>query len=144
MRRIVCAVSLLALVGSLPVAVQAGWIAEWQNVPVKSTGERQEAQSSTMTISNGQGRLAQPDSITVIDYNKGRFTLMNPQREFFWSGSVDEYIAEMSKARAETLRQRAGRKSGAAVQTPKVDSGSLWHRPTKGNARSQANAPCPH
>lgn len=124
MRGIVCGVSLLAFVGSPPIAAQAGWVAEWQNVPVKSTGERMAVQPSTMSISKGRVRVAQPDSITLIDYNKGRFTLMNPQQEFFWSGSIDEYIAEMSKARAEALRQRAGRKA-AQVKTPKVDPGAL-------------------
>jgi hypothetical protein len=65
----------------------------------------------------------QPSTTSLIDYNKSRFTLLNPDRAYFWSGTVDEYVAAMLKTRAKAAKRRRGEDIG--TEQPKVDPKSL-------------------
>lgn len=122
---------LLAAFLSMPVSAWAGWVAEWTNVATKPNGDKADPQPSSMTIAGNQVRLEQPDAITMIDYNTGTFTLMNPQRHSFWSGTVDEYVRQVAHSRADALRSKlveAGRKQdiGQVSDAPaKVDPAKL-------------------
>jgi hypothetical protein len=108
----------------VPMAAHAGWIIELRNTAISSKGERQSPEDATMYVSAGKVRTVQPNTQTIIDYKAGRFTLLNPKKELFWSGTIDEYITEMSKSRKEAAYQRFG--STNAVQmaddSPKDDS----------------------
>jgi hypothetical protein len=110
-----------ALLASLPAAARAGWIVEWQNTSVKSTGERMDTQPATMYLSGGHVRFEQPHTTSVIDYDKGRLTILNTDRQYFWSGSVDEYVNEMTKNRAKALRERIGKDTDSKFAMPKVN-----------------------
>lgn len=102
----------LAVFGS-PAITEGGWVVRLRSTVVKSNGERQEPETATMYVSRGKVRTVQPTSITIVDYNKGRFTLLNPRRDFFWSGSIDEYVEGVQSDRKATATQRFG--SGAAA-----------------------------
>lgn len=106
-----------------PAATQAGWIAEWEHTPIKSNGERGVTEPATMRIEKGRVRLAQPNTTSLIDYNKSRFTILNPQRQHFWSGTVDEYVAQMLKTRAAAAKRKRGENIGE--EKPKLDPKSL-------------------
>lgn len=62
-----------------------------------------------MEIANGRVRLAQPQIVTLVDYNSGRFTLMNPAKEYFWTGTVDEYVGEMQSNRKRNMSNQGYR-----------------------------------
>ena len=114
-----------ALLASLPVAARAGWIVEWQNSAVKNTGERMDPEPATMYVSGGRVRLEQPHTTSLIDYDKGRLTLLNTDRQYFWSGSLDEYVDEMTKNRAKAMNERLGKDAKAKFAVPKLDPNSL-------------------
>lgn len=100
------------LIGALcimPAAVQAGWVAEWEHTPIKSNGERGTTEPATMHIEKGKVRLVQPSTTSLIDYNKSRFAILNPEHQYFWSGTVDQYVAEMRKTRARAAKKRRGK-----------------------------------
>lgn len=133
MRRAFREAILLAVLWTVPTAAHAGWVAEWTNTALKQNGDRMDPQPASMTISGGRVRLEQPEVVTVIDYNAGRFTLMNPAKQSFWSGSVDEYVREVSQSRAAGLREKLGRadpgnkklKGAKEYSPPKIDPAKL-------------------
>lgn len=115
------------LIGALcitPAAAHAGWVAEWEHTPIKANGERGATEPATMSIEKGKVRLVQPSTTSLIDYNKSRFTILNPDRQYFWSGTVDQYIAEMRKTRSRVGKKRRGTDAEEEAQ-PKVDPKSL-------------------
>jgi hypothetical protein len=117
---------LLVLAVSIsPAVAEAGWVVQLRNTVVKSNGERQEPETATMYVSRGKVRTVQPSSITIIDYNKGRFTLLNPERDFFWSGTVDEYVQEVQRNRKNTAAQRFGGGPAAQLDATQVDDSKL-------------------
>jgi len=106
MRRTFRKAMLLAVFLSVPVSAWAGWVAEWTNVATKPNGDKADPQPSSMTIAGNQVRLEQADAITMIDYNTGTYTLLNPQRHSFWRGTVDEYVRQVARSRADAMRQK--------------------------------------
>ena len=125
---------LLVLLAVVPTSAHAGWISEWTNTAFKSNGDRVNTEQLSMSIAGGHMRTDQPDVISVADYNTGRFTLMSPQRKFFWTGTIDEYVHEVARSRAEGMSQalaQAGEKAAAAkgkekeYVPPKVDPAKL-------------------
>ena len=108
----------------LPAAAKAGWVAEWEHTPIKTNGERGTTESATMRIEKGNVRLVQPVTTSLIDYNKSRFTILNPERQYFWSGTVDQYVAEMLQARARAAKKRRGEDIDAQAEA-KIDPKSL-------------------
>ncbi len=133
MRRAFRKAILLAGLCAVPTAAHAGWVAEWTNTAVQQNGDRMDPQPASMTISDGRVRLEQPEMVTVIDYNAGRFTLMNRVKQSFWSGTVDEYVREVSTSRNKGLREKLGRaapdnkklKEAKEYSPPKVDPAKL-------------------
>lgn len=124
--RIPSAVALLSLffVG-FPLSARAGWIVEWQNTSFKPNGERRNSELSTMHISKGQVRLVQPSSVSLIDYDKASFSVLNPAAKLFWSGPVDDYVAEASSNRQETVRSKFGPDAAANFRMPRIDEKEL-------------------
>lgn len=110
MNRTVRTALLVALIGLAPSMARAGWIIEWRTTPFKTGGEKLDSEALTMEVSKNQARTAQPRSITLIDYDKMQFTIINPQNETFWSGSVDDYVKEMSQNRSKALEDRMGKR----------------------------------
>jgi hypothetical protein len=103
----------------------AGWVVEWQSTATRSTGERMPPETATMHISAGRVRLAQPQSITVLDYNESQFTVMHPGQQFFWSGPLDDYLREMAQNRKENMRGRAGEKRAKSYGLAAIDESKL-------------------
>jgi hypothetical protein len=56
--------------------------------------------------------MDQPEVVTIIDYDKDRFVMMNPVKQFFWSGTTGDYVREMSRAREAAMRERIGSLTG--------------------------------
>jgi hypothetical protein len=103
----------VALCACVPGIAQAGWVGQWTNVAVRGDGERMTPEVSTMAIANGQMRVTQPQIVTVVDYNKGRFTVMNPTKGYFWTGTIDDYVDEMTRNRPEMREKVLPRNPGA-------------------------------
>jgi hypothetical protein len=70
------------------------------------------SQKATQSISENQVRMDQPEVITIIDYNKDHFVMMNPTKQFFWSGTTDEFVREMTRARDAAMREKVGSLTG--------------------------------
>lgn len=117
MRREFGKVMLLTLLSAVPTVARAGWVSEWTNTAAKVNGDRMDAQNSSMAISGGRVRLEQPEVVTLIDYNGSRFTLINPTKQLFWTGTVDEYVREVAHSRTEGMRSKLG---GMDKQSKKV------------------------
>ena len=120
------ATKIALLIGALcivPAPSQAGWVTEWEQTPIKSNGDRGATETATMQIEKGKVRLAQTSTTSLIDYNKSRFAILNPEREYFWSGTIDEYVAEMTKAREQALKRRGERTN--SEKQPEIDPKSL-------------------
>jgi hypothetical protein len=92
----------------VPAGAHAGWVVQWNETAVRHNGERLETQPSTMSISKGQVRIAQPLTTSVLDYGKKTFTILNPNQSYFWSGTLDEYVTQMSRDRSVSLHKRMG------------------------------------
>lgn len=90
----------------LPAAVQAGWVIDWDTAAVTGAGERVASQRATQSIAGNRVRMQQPETITVIDYGKDRFTLINPAKSYFWTGSIDDYVRDMAAHRKDAMRER--------------------------------------
>lgn len=117
---------LLACLCAAPAAARAGWVAQWVNTAVKSNGDRLDPESSTMRIAKGKIKVEQPNTTTLIDYGKGTFTILNPQKQYFWTGSVDDYIEEMTRERNVALKRRMGKDTDPLKSDlSKVDSAKL-------------------
>ena len=124
---------LLVLLAVIPTSAHAGWISEWTTTAFKSNGDRVNTDQSSMSLASGHMRTDQPDVISVADYNTGRFTLMSPQRKLFWTGTVEEYVHEVARSRAEGMSQalaEAGEKAAKEkgqkeFEPPKIDPAKL-------------------
>ena len=136
MRRTLRTTLLLTVLAAAPTAAQAGWVSTWTNTAVKQNGDRMDPQNGSMAISGGRVRVEQPDIITLIDYNAGKYALINPAKQTFWSGTIDEYVRQMTTARAEKMRQELihvdpghkldkGDKKAREYTPPKVDPAKL-------------------
>ncbi|MGH7788704.1 MAG: hypothetical protein ACRERC_17675 [Candidatus Binatia bacterium] len=108
MRRVFFQAMLLFVAVFMPATVRAGWVVEWANTAVKSNGDKMPAQSASMTIAGGKVRNTQPEVVTMIDYNTGHFTLMNSTKQYFWTGTVDEYVTEMTRDRSAAFKEKLG------------------------------------
>lgn len=125
MKSIVCALLVLACVGIGPCAAHAGWVVEWRNTSFKPDGQPLAPEAATMRIARGQVRLVQPNAISLIDYNRERFTILNIQRQAYWSGAVSDYVSETVKNREAAIRERAGSKAPVNLSLPTPDDKNL-------------------
>ena len=125
----VCSTFAWLLLGLIALArpADAGWVVEWANVVRQPDGQSLPAEPSTMQIQGNRVRLTQPRSVTVIDYKKDLFTIMNPATQSFWSGQVAEYIEETARKRKAQSEKRTGRRPrlGRDGRTPSVDESKL-------------------
>jgi hypothetical protein len=125
------AAMLLIALSMAPPAVHAGWVTTWTTTAVKQNGDRLDPQDSSMTISAGRVRLEQPEVVTVIDYKADRYTLMNPVKRYFWTGTIDEYQREMGRTRAVRMREQFAELKGKQAplneeyKVPPVDPAKL-------------------
>jgi len=140
MKSRVLAVSLLVWVWGASVPAQAGWVAEARNTAIKSNGDRLSPEPTTMQIADGKVRLVQPNSVSLIDYNKGKFTILNPQRESYWTGTVDEYVTEVVRNRQESAKRRFGEGAAAHFESPKLAEAGLPKITVKKTDESQTIA----
>jgi hypothetical protein len=132
MKRVLENATLLTVLLLTPLAAQAGWVSQWTNIATKPNGERMDPQSSSMAIAGGRVRLEQSESITLVDYNTGKFTVMNPAKQVFWSGTIDEYVLETAQSRTTAMQKSLG-DAGAGKNAqlsgtpalPKVDPAKL-------------------
>jgi hypothetical protein len=134
MRHIFRAAALLIAFAATPATGYAGWQTTWKNTAVNQAGDKTNTQNASMAIAGGRVRLEQPEIITLIDYNTEQFTLINPTKRLFWSGTVDEYMREMGRNRAQKMSEQfgeAGQKQPgkkpdfSTYQPPKVDPAKL-------------------
>jgi len=109
MSRAVRVLTLLPLLALAPALAQAGWIIDWSTTAVNQKGERMAAQRATQTIAGNRVRMQQPEVTTIADYAQDRFTLINPSKQYFWSGSIDEYVSDMSAQRQNAMRDRTSK-----------------------------------
>lgn len=116
-------VFVIGVLCAAPAVTFAGWVAEWEHTPIKSDGERGTTEVATMRIAKNKVRLAQPHTTSLIDYEKSRFTILNPDRQYFWSGTVDQYVAEMVKTRARAAKRRGSEET--EPEMPRLDRKSL-------------------
>jgi hypothetical protein len=114
----------VVLLSVVPAVVQAGWTSQWTNTALKADGSQLNTQNSSMAIADGRVRIDQPEAITLIDYNGGRFTLINPERQVFWSGTIDEYVRTIAHNRSKALLSSVG---GDASKNPRLKR--LQHGP---------------
>lgn len=110
---------------SAPAVTSAGWVIASRNVAIKGNGERQPPEDTTMYVAGGKVRIVQPNSISLIDYNTNRFTILNPQRDSFWSGTLDEYVVEVRHKRKKAAKQRLGSSATAAAFEKRPDDAKL-------------------
>jgi hypothetical protein len=101
-RRVVLGVCSLLL----PVAAQAGWVITWNTTAVNSKGERMATQEATQSIAGNRVRMQQPEVVTITDYNKDQFTLLNNGKKYFWQGPIDDYVREMTQHRKQAMTER--------------------------------------
>jgi hypothetical protein len=111
------------LLASVATPADAGWIIEWNNIPINSQGEPSPAEPATMVIDKGRVRLVQPKLTSLIDYNKSRFTVLDTDRKYFWSGTVEEYTREILKRRARSSDKK--KKASSEPRAPKIDKSQL-------------------
>ncbi|HVN84066.1 MAG TPA: hypothetical protein VMW17_04385 [Candidatus Binatia bacterium] len=110
----------LLVVGSVASA-QAGWVIEQINVAKQPRGDAGPEEPATLRISEGRLRVAQPNIVTVQDCVKSRFIMFVPERNIYWSGSIDEYVSELRGQLTRSLV--AGAPVGATPSTgeaPKI------------------------
>jgi Domain of unknown function (DUF4412) len=109
-------------------AAQAGWVIEQSNVSTKPKGEAGPSEPSTMRISQGRIRVSQPSSVTIQDCVKGRFAIFVPDRNTYWSGTLDDYAKQITAAESEAApmaKEAVKRGKKAAITEPKVDVATL-------------------
>ncbi len=97
---------------TLPAVTHAGWVIDWTTTASSSKGDRMPSQTATQSIAGNKVRMEQPHVVTITDYATDRFTMMNPEKEYFWSGSTAEYAREMARARASAMQDRITAMSG--------------------------------
>ena len=108
---------LVVLLAVVPAVAQAGWTSLWTDTALKADGSPLNTQNSSMAIADGHVRVEQPDTITLIDYNRGQFTLINPERQVFWSGTIDDYVRMVARNRGKALLASTG---GDASKNPRL------------------------
>ena len=122
---IVLAACLFAGLGLSPGIASAGWIVEWDNAGFNRNGDRYPTESATMYLQGGEVRLSQTNSVSLLDYNEGRFALLYPERKFFWSGKVEDYVTEMTSNRAEMMSERVSKSTALSYGKPAIDEDAL-------------------
>jgi len=102
MKRIMtAAVAAVCLGAAAPAG--AGWLIEYRNTAVKPNGDRRPSIQSTTRIADGKLRSDQDPMIMVSDVAGDKFTVMNKERQLFWSGTTAEYERQTTGRKLEKL-----------------------------------------
>jgi hypothetical protein len=109
MSRVLHGLMSLGLLALAPALAQAGWVIDWSTTAVTQKDERMPTQQSIQYISDNRVRMQQPEITSITDFTQDRFTLINSTKRYFWSGSVDDYVREMTAQRTEALADRTGK-----------------------------------
>lgn len=120
----------------LPVAAQAGWVITWNTTAVNSKGVRMATQEATQSISGNKVRMQQPDVVTITDYGKDQFTLINPNKKYFWTGAVSDYVREMTEHRKQSM----GNRIAAMGMSDKAKEKAAARGESKGKERAARKA----
>lgn len=104
--------TVLATLSLSPALAHAGWVVQWDATATNQKGERLTSQQTTQSIAGNRVRMDQPEVVTIVDYGQDRFTMMNPGKQYFWSGSMDDYVRDMTRARQAAMRERIGQATG--------------------------------
>lgn len=111
--------ALMTLV-AMPGAARAGWVIEWKSTPIRGDA-RQDSQRSTAYVEDNKMKMEQPHIVTVYDYDKQRFTVLNPATRFFWTGSLDDYVLKSATRRQQQLSKSYGSNKKDDDPLPKLD-----------------------
>ena len=126
MSRAASLIFLLVALVVAPSAARAGWVLKWNETAVRHTGDKLDSQASTMSISKDKVRIEQAQTTTILDYGKKTFAILNPTQGYFWSGTVDEYLQQMSRNRSAALHRRIGdQANNLDFERKKVDPKTL-------------------
>jgi hypothetical protein len=98
--------TIAAILALSPTLAHAGWVIEWSTAATGVKGQTMPAQQATQSIADNRVRMDQPEVVTIVDYDKDRFTMMNPVKQYFWSGTTAEYVREMTRARDAAMRDK--------------------------------------
>lgn len=107
----------------LCASAHAGWVVEWTNTTKNAAGSPIRSEPATMYIAGNHMRVDQPTTVSITDYEKQRLSLLDPVRKLFWSGTLDEYIATVTRERDEQLKSQMG--TSADLKRSDVDPDSL-------------------
>jgi len=98
--------TIAAVLAFSPTLAHAGWVIEWSTSASGPKGQTMPAQQATQSIAADQVRMDQPEVVTIVNYDKDSFTMMNPVKQYFWSGSTTEYVREMTRTRDAAMREK--------------------------------------
>lgn len=123
---------MMRLMIAAPVAVllflarsaEAGWVVEYSNIAVKPRGDRQPAVQSTTRIASGKMRADQDAIVMITDFSGDKFTVMNKEKQVFWTGTTSEYQKQMTGRKLEKLGKRFDSFKGK-TELPPVDEEKL-------------------
>jgi hypothetical protein len=133
MKRARCSLAIVGLVllGSSAPA-RAGWLIEWSTNATNSKGTSLSTATASQAIAGNRVRLEQPQVITLVDYNRDEYAILNPVKYTFWSGSTEDYVRDTRAAREAAVQQRMGNLKGtfdkqgkAATGDAKIDPSTL-------------------
>ncbi|HUI24566.1 MAG TPA: hypothetical protein VL403_00675 [Candidatus Kryptonia bacterium] len=120
-------VLMMGLVLGWGAAAHAGWIIEQNNIATRPKGDPGPVEPATMRVSQGRVRLTQPNVVTVQDCVKGRFVMYIPERNVYWSGTIDEYSSELRAQAAQSATTASGNPAPTRgpEKLPTVNAASL-------------------
>lgn len=132
MPRVLRVLSILSVLALAPPA-HAGWTLQWSMTGFNQKGIRTPTQTATESIANDRSRSEQPTMVTITDYGTLRYTLMNPAKQYYWNGPIQDYVRESSRNRAAGMQERIGHllgkkdpeKAMEAFMPPPVDPAKL-------------------
>lgn len=105
----------------------AGWVIEETTVATKPKGDTLPAEPATTRLSQGRLRVTQPNTVTVQDCVKERFSIFVPERNVYWSGSFDDYVSDLDSVRSassDAVRGK-GKATARAKKAPALDLATL-------------------
>ncbi len=115
----------LAALVAFPVAASAGWMIEWKHTSIRNE-TRQDSKNATAYMDGNKSRMEQEHLTTIYDYGNSKFTIINPESKYFWSGTDDEYVKLTAKRRQEKAQQNLGvGKKKDPELLPEIDEDSL-------------------
>ena len=117
----------MGLVLGWGTAAYGGWIIEQSNVATRPKGDPGPAEPATLRVSQGRVRLTQPNIVTIQDCVKGRFIMYVPERNAYWSGSLDDYTSELRAQAAQSGATASGNPmpTKAPEKVPTVNAAGL-------------------